>query len=311
MDEDERLLNSEEGKKLSSKERRQLRNKVSARAFRSRRKEYISQLEGQVAVKVNEANALKRENQLLKADNESLRHLAETLISHPAFMPFMQELSRDPALAESLARVSNGPPATTATDAPKEIPQFNQNSDVIVGMTLIPEMPVDLSSLNIGSNQWQLPQGIESYQTPQVFAVTEVSPAAAEPLDIAALSGKDNCEVVESVISQYLDTAEQKPSFPEMTVTQAKETESADNVYDENDPCETLFAAPSSSNTKTEQPEERIFGELPTEKAFARYELVEVSEIDEDVFESELMSRFARVEASFRNLQRLTSRYRC
>jgi bZIP-type transcription factor MBZ1 len=38
MDEDERMLNSEEGKKLSSKERRQLRNKVSARAFRSRRK---------------------------------------------------------------------------------------------------------------------------------------------------------------------------------------------------------------------------------------------------------------------------------
>ena len=38
MDEDERLLNSDEGKKLSSKERRQLRNKVSARAFRSRRK---------------------------------------------------------------------------------------------------------------------------------------------------------------------------------------------------------------------------------------------------------------------------------
>jgi len=38
MDEDERILASEEGKKLSSKERRQLRNKVSARAFRSRRK---------------------------------------------------------------------------------------------------------------------------------------------------------------------------------------------------------------------------------------------------------------------------------
>lgn len=38
MDEDERLLASEEGKKLSSKERRQLRNKVSARAFRFRRK---------------------------------------------------------------------------------------------------------------------------------------------------------------------------------------------------------------------------------------------------------------------------------
>ena len=42
MDEDERLLASEEGKKLSSKERRQLRNKVSARAFRSRRKGNIA-----------------------------------------------------------------------------------------------------------------------------------------------------------------------------------------------------------------------------------------------------------------------------
>jgi hypothetical protein len=42
MDEDERLLASEEGKKLSSKERRQLRNKVSARAFRSRRKGRLS-----------------------------------------------------------------------------------------------------------------------------------------------------------------------------------------------------------------------------------------------------------------------------
>lgn len=43
MDEDERLLASEEGKKLSSKERRQLRNKVSARAFRSRRKGTLQQ----------------------------------------------------------------------------------------------------------------------------------------------------------------------------------------------------------------------------------------------------------------------------
>nr|POF13507.1 bzip-type transcription factor mbz1 [Quercus suber] len=65
MSEDERLLASEEGEKLSSKERRQLRNKVSARAFRSRRKgrfdrlslgsssltilpEYIGQLESHV-----------------------------------------------------------------------------------------------------------------------------------------------------------------------------------------------------------------------------------------------------------------------
>jgi chemotaxis protein histidine kinase CheA len=38
MDPDAKLLNSEEGKKLPAMKRRQLRNKVSARAFRSRRK---------------------------------------------------------------------------------------------------------------------------------------------------------------------------------------------------------------------------------------------------------------------------------
>ena len=37
-DEDEKILHSEEGKKLNPKERRQLRNKVSARNFRVRRK---------------------------------------------------------------------------------------------------------------------------------------------------------------------------------------------------------------------------------------------------------------------------------
>jgi len=37
-DEDEKILASEEGKRLNSKERRQLRNKVSARNFRVRRK---------------------------------------------------------------------------------------------------------------------------------------------------------------------------------------------------------------------------------------------------------------------------------
>ena len=38
MNEDERLLASEEGKKLSSKDRRRLRNKISAKAHRSRRR---------------------------------------------------------------------------------------------------------------------------------------------------------------------------------------------------------------------------------------------------------------------------------
>lgn len=113
MDEDERLLASEEGKKLSSKERRQLRNKVSARAFRSRRKgmsvglissnnmaldivlinilEYIGQLESEVAQKTNEANELRHQNRALFEENARLTDLARMLLSSPNLSQFLDD----------------------------------------------------------------------------------------------------------------------------------------------------------------------------------------------------------------------------
>ncbi|KAK9475110.1 uncharacterized protein V1510DRAFT_410064 [Dipodascopsis tothii] len=80
MDDDERLLASEEGKKLSSKERRQLRNKVSARHFRLRRKEYITHLEALVAAKSNESSSLKSENDVLKEENKKLTQALQNLL---------------------------------------------------------------------------------------------------------------------------------------------------------------------------------------------------------------------------------------
>ncbi|KAI9277418.1 hypothetical protein BY458DRAFT_433155 [Sporodiniella umbellata] len=80
-------------KKLSSKERRQLRNKLSARNFRVRRKEYITSLEEQVAEqkkateqlrqKLNsvedENKTLKKEMDLLKRQNQQLQSSARLL----------------------------------------------------------------------------------------------------------------------------------------------------------------------------------------------------------------------------------------
>jgi len=67
-------------KKLTSKERRQLRNKISARNFRVRRKEYISTLESQVSLHQTEARDLREkllasqiENEKLRAENTILR----------------------------------------------------------------------------------------------------------------------------------------------------------------------------------------------------------------------------------------------
>jgi hypothetical protein len=61
MDEDEKLLASEEAKNLTSRQKRQLRNRVSARHFRLRRKEYISHLEGLVVNMTTKINRLEIE----------------------------------------------------------------------------------------------------------------------------------------------------------------------------------------------------------------------------------------------------------
>ncbi|KAF1802856.1 hypothetical protein FB192DRAFT_1422544 [Mucor lusitanicus] len=59
-------------KQMTSKERRQLRNKISARNFRVRRKEYITQLEEKVSDHEKTINDLKKENEKLRQANQDL-----------------------------------------------------------------------------------------------------------------------------------------------------------------------------------------------------------------------------------------------
>ncbi|OBZ77993.1 hypothetical protein A0H81_02684 [Grifola frondosa] len=63
----------EEYKKMSSKEKRQLRNKISARNFRVRRKEYISTLEGDIAERDLLIDAIRTELGSTKNENVALR----------------------------------------------------------------------------------------------------------------------------------------------------------------------------------------------------------------------------------------------
>lgn len=63
----------EEYKKMSSKEKRQLRNKISARNFRVRRKEYITTLEGDIAERDRLIDAIRTELGSTKSENNALR----------------------------------------------------------------------------------------------------------------------------------------------------------------------------------------------------------------------------------------------
>ncbi|KAJ1961882.1 hypothetical protein GGI12_002993 [Dipsacomyces acuminosporus] len=66
-------------KNLTSKERRQLRNKISARNFRVRRKEYITNLEAEVRMHKEEADGLRKDLASSKKENLQLREEIQRL----------------------------------------------------------------------------------------------------------------------------------------------------------------------------------------------------------------------------------------
>ncbi|KAJ9123309.1 hypothetical protein QFC22_001508 [Naganishia vaughanmartiniae] len=69
----------EEYKKLSSKEKRQLRNKLSARAFRTRRKTYINELEDHIKDRDRLIDAIKGELMTSRSENDELKREIDAL----------------------------------------------------------------------------------------------------------------------------------------------------------------------------------------------------------------------------------------
>ncbi|PWW80074.1 hypothetical protein C7212DRAFT_305690 [Tuber magnatum] len=179
MDEDERLLASEEGKKLTSKERRQLRNKVSARAFRSRRKEYITHLEQEVATKTNEATDLQHENTRLREENNKLSELTRMLLSSPAFSVFLDAM-QPAGQNDTLEQVSS---AVTAAPEPKTI---TPNTDASLRPNTRKDVNPNLAPVSEDS-EWPLAYNTWGTNSPQVFSVFELPQG---PPSIQDLSGK-------------------------------------------------------------------------------------------------------------------------
>lgn len=313
MDEDERLLASEEGKKLSSKERRQLRNKVSARAFRSRRKEYISQLEGEVAKHAAENSDLKTQNQALMEENARLTDLTRMLLSSSAFTGFMNEL----VVNDSLPRPAQERPAPQPSLQPntrKDVNphqaqqgQLTQNRQQI-NMALMPD--IDFSNLDLNGN-WN--SGIDMGFTgnTQVFAVTEVPQGPA--VDTSILSGKAS-NSVPSFSSD--DSKDQVPVVERMPVIEKVEETVAtcdDVELDESDPAFALFIdlpVPQATAAKSEpEPFEDMFGGVTPEKVFSRLELVLDNELlDQDTLAMERFEHLcSSIEAAYQRVGNMTS----
>ncbi|KAI0161229.1 hypothetical protein GGR57DRAFT_351381 [Xylariaceae sp. FL1272] len=286
MDEDERLLASEEGKKLSSKERRQLRNKVSARAFRSRRKEYIGQLESEIAGKVTENSELRAQNRALMEENRRLTDLTRMLLSSSSFSDFLDHLSRNPTVPAAQPQIEQRQPEPQR--APKDVNPYNgasQNQHQQIGMVMIPEQTMDFSMLNLNNDAF-------NYQ-PQVFAVLETPEPPVIDTDILRgkssnfvgesfeESDKTDVPILEAPIAPVVEKSQlaEAPVASE-TVVEKKPANLDADIFDDNE--EVSAPLPTSIELDTEALiTESIFGGVESEKALARYELTEASEEEE------------------------------
>ncbi|KAF3765981.1 hypothetical protein M406DRAFT_356153 [Cryphonectria parasitica EP155] len=311
MDEDERLLASEEGKKLSSKERRQLRNKVSARAFRSRRKEYITQLESEIANKVTENGDLRAQNRALIDENKRLSDLTRMLLSSPSFSGFLENLSTNPSqLPQAAPQVEQQQQAPR--QAPKDVNPYAQQhmQRQNVGVAMMPEQTMDFAAFG-------------DFQ-PQVYAVLE-TPEAPINIDTAALSGKTS-----NFVGECFDSEDEKVEMPmieqppvvEEKATAPKPIETPAVVIDddfENDPEFALYHdSPSAATTEPAQStqidaedssELDIFGGIESEKLLARYELLDASEEEQNaaLAMASVQRRLASLEGLCARLDMLTA----
>jgi hypothetical protein len=290
MDEDERLLASEEGKKLSSKERRQLRNKVSARAFRSRRKEYITQLEAEIAGKVNENGDLRAQNRALVEENKRLSDLTRMLLASPSFSNFLDHLSANPSQAQAPQVKVEPQQEQQRQSMPKDTnPYGSVPSQQQIGMAMIPEQTMDFSMLSLDNSY--------NFQ-PQVFVVDALEIPA--PMDASTLSGKST-----NFAEPLAELDEEKMEVPalnravERTELVEGNTAPLDEAF-ESDPEYALYH--SEPTTPTERRSELdteglsnidIFGGIEAEKVLARYELLDAS--DEEMSAAISMARVQRI----------------
>jgi hypothetical protein len=232
----------------------------------------------------------------------------------------LDEISRDPELAQSLSKISgNSSQSATPTPQPsqKDVDPFSgsqqfmaqQNQNQHVGMVMMPEPQIDFSALNLGGNNWALPAGMTNSQSYQVFAVIEV-PEPAEPIDVAALSGKSEESVVESFSEQSkydapeIETPEHSKDEIRFEHSAVKEEESTSTCqFDAADPAFTLYANTSSTAAPVKLQHPVISSEKP------HFELVIATDAEVQSTSDRLSKMCTRMDASFTKLEALMSSF--
>lgn len=136
LDLDDLRPSLEEYNKLSSKEKRQLRNKISARNFRNRRKEYITLLEDQLKERDSVIRHLQDQLSSIRLENhhlqEELRSQRPRTVSAVDVSKFLSVLQRSASSASDLPDINANQNRPVSRSSPKlpSAPLQNAHKDV-------------------------------------------------------------------------------------------------------------------------------------------------------------------------------------
>ena len=260
--------------------------------------EYIGQLEGEVALKAQEANDLRVQNRQLAEENTRLTDLTRMLLSSQAFSGFLNELSQNglPAPTITVAPQPQPLPQPTRKDVnPNQGARQVRNQQMQVGMTMIPETTVDFSMLD--SNNWN------SMNSFQVCAVTEVPEGPV--IDTSFLSGKNSTfSAPLSSTSKDCPVLETPPVFQNKNVTESATIVDPDVELDE--VAFTLFVDEPKSANVTSVTVEKQSIILPSYKSlYPQFILTDA--VSDDQAWATLESMCSALDATCEQLSALTS----
>ena len=242
-------------------------------------------MEGELAAKAAEADQLRMKNEQLVAENTRLTDLTRMLLSSPHFSTFLDELSATrgtlPSLSQNSAPQSTRPPPQQHQSTSQKDINPNTRHNSHVGLAMIPESPYEYSR-EPTNNGWTQNNGYDQ----QVYAVMSLPD---EPIiDTQALGDKSPFEPPPSFDCKLDDVPDIKVmprskflELPTMPKFPTEEQTSVDAVaFDDSNPAFALFAdgqcaTPSATTILPEvEPAERLFGDIATEKAYERLELI-------------------------------------
>jgi bZIP-type transcription factor MBZ1 len=100
-------------------------------------------------MKTQESNNLRSQNAQLMQENDRYRGLIETLLRHPSFTPFLQDISQDPSVLGAPQQPQQQRPSVTPAQQPSQPAQSQQQ----------PQQPdAKPDYMNFDASQLQIPQ---------------------------------------------------------------------------------------------------------------------------------------------------------